>query len=347
MLDKNEKECKKKRLLLIWILPVSYMLMHALKFHSANILQYSAQNIIPIIAGLIIILSIETDWQLKILLIGLSLFFLIDGILGIGQYFDLEIANKITEKISASVQIVQSERICGMQLYAHIFAYHQGIWTLMVWWIFLDLDKNSIVKYYFLILFVIGLVAVFLSGQRSVVWPIVPIIIIMYILLKGFNKRSAIDITIASLILISVLTYFLKNSDGTAARILSFRVNYSDFLRFLTWEHAVTILYEDPLWGSVYLPDEDLPIHNGLLNGWVRFGIIWLILFIVAIRQTINDLWKYHSSVRDRLAGLSIISLIIFNSMFHTNTPGKNDMAFYIFLSLIAAMLSKQKKVNS
>lgn len=344
LLNKREIESKRKKILLVWVLPVVYMLSHAYLFNSANVIQYGARNFIPIIGGLIIIKTVETERQLTILLIGLSFFFVFDGIIGIGQYFELDLTKNISERLSESVDLIQSDRIFGIQIFAHIFAYHQGIWTLIIWWVFLTIEKDSLAKYYFFIVFLIGLIAVFLSGQRSVAWPIMPLLGTIYFFQKGLSKKLIIALFLISIIFILFLSNPIRYGDGTATRLLDFRANYSDYLRFLTWEQAVTILFEDPLWGSAYVTGVDLPVHNGLLNGWVRFGIIWLFLFFVAIRRTIVEILKYQSSIGDRVAGLSVLILIIFNSMFHTNNPGKNDMAFYIFVGLIASILYSHSK---
>jgi hypothetical protein len=324
----------RKRLLVIWILPVAYILIHGLIFDSANLLQYGARNGIAMLAGLLVSSVVKKERQLLWLLLGMATIMFLDGIVSLGQYFGVDRAFVLAEQLSASLDVFKEQartpRIWGIHSRAHEFAYVQGVWTLLLWWIVLSIQNRRTFQLGLLLLVVIGFSSTVLSGQRAIVWPLILLMLVLYIFFRGFGRGVAFFSIMVAIVITIDFGTLLNYSAGVLERLTKFNAGNTDAYRFESWRAAVFMLAEDPFLGTASKQADEISIHNGLLNGWVKFGLPWLIFFILALKRTIQNLWRFPIAIRHRFAALAVVFLMVFYSMFHTHTPGMNDMTFLI-----------------
>jgi len=312
---------------------------------SSLILSNIVVNSAGILTAVLILNFVRNEGNLVYFILGAAPLMILDGLIGIGQFFYIPGVNDFARFfVTSSSSMLEFEhqlsttRIWGLQLNAHGFAYDQLVWGLMLVTTLLAIKTKRIRgKGFFLtLILLISMAVIFLTSQRSIVYPFFAAAIFLFLGNKGKGKWK-----IALLVLLAAI-FIMRNislPDRTSIKRLT-NLTIKEGRR-AQYKEAFRIISKDPLLGTAYEEEYDLEksIHNGILNGWARFGFLWMILFLITLGLTYMHIMKSDVDRWHKLAALAVLFVILVNILFHTHTPGKSAMNFPIVLGYIFCFL--------
>ena len=220
--------------------------------------------------------------------------------------------------------------------------YDQAVWALLVFWSLLGLKLRPSARRLMIVLVAVACLAAFLSAQRSIVWFLFPALFVIYGVARSVNRAFFLA-GITALVLISFDVYRWLVAENPVLTRLTMLESSADQNRVESWNYAVKVISENPLLGSSEIT---VAIHNAVLNGGAHYGVMWIVFFLTAIAVTSLIILRTPTAALHRIAALLLLAMMLANAMFHTHTPGKNDMTFIIGLGLALTILNIRRLVS-
>jgi len=189
---------------------------------------------------------------------------------------------------------------------------------------------------------VVASLALIMAAQRTIVWTVFPSILVLHILARGVGKTVVIGGLLVTLFIGYDVADWLLAGNDIVGRLGRFTDRASDEGRIASLKFAIDQIAARPFWGNTRGMGFDIGIHNGFLNGWAKFGILWAAAFAVATYTTIKSVVaRSYIPLWCRVGGLLLLGVMLANVMGHTNSPGQDDMTFMIAVGLILALLQQ------
>jgi O-antigen ligase len=339
-------------LLLVWILPITYVLVYSAISQSPNFIQVAARSSMPMLCVLVMVIHIHKEEEFMWFMLGMLPLGTLNAFVALGQYFNYsKIVNFglifIDEKQLNLWEVTEGRaRVWGIMLRSHIFAYAQALWTFIGFWTLLIFKKDLKWNIFSLLLigvFIMSCMSVYASGQRTAIWVLFPALLLLFAMTKGINK------TVIVLFAAIVIVFFIDVSEFThrqafTSRVMALPSFGSEDARIESWRIAWDVISNAPFFGDISAYDHYIGIHNGFLGGWVHFGIFWFLLVVNAYLQTIKYvLQKQNKYFWIRVAGMLLILMCIANTMFHSAIPTLNDMPFLIAVGFMIILLNLKR----
>ncbi len=338
----------------VWALPILYLLFHTIVLGPDDFVQHLARNGIGYIGGVLIFSTVTNQKTLGRIILGMAPIMLLDSLAGIGQYFNYKLAFDISKWVASYSQLTHQElvqqstfgRIFGLHILPHNYAYDQGVWVFIVFW-YMMFTRQRLMRIILMGVFLVALLAVLLSSQRSMVWMLIPSICLIYVVAKGITRGAVVLGLIAGSIIFYDLSGLLTTDNTAVLRLSKTVVSNADTARWTSWESGLEVIATDPFVGTAFKADR-VSIHNGLLNGWARYGILWAIGFVFGFIYCAIKFYRYKPArTWVRYCSLALLAIMFMNSMFHTLTPARNDITFFIVLGFIVALFISESSRNS
>lgn len=219
-----------------------------------------------------------------------------------------------------------------------------GLLLLGVW----ESSKNKITRIVFLFLFVLFVIASFVTQSRT---PFILLLLCsLFIILKGFLKKKAGIIVAAGFILLLFIVIPLILETVDFGRLFE-SDNYVNDPRQKIWGYCMDFIGEHPMWGGPVLFEKtyNLAPHNYFLGAFINSGLLGgLLATIIYFRVLIISLplfLKKHSMLVSSLAGAVLIYSA--GSLFHNASIVSGDTMFYVIycLMLKSQIIEKNFKI--
>lgn len=247
-------------------------------------------------------------------------------------------------------------RVKGTNVHIHVFS---SIIGSLAMFLFLAVKENLIVFKSILIRLIIfltsliGLMCLFLTFTRAII--IASLIVLLFNLLKFKNLYK--NITILFFIVLFVIisySYFFESIEFRAFDRLftSFDNDASnaDKVRLMTYKTSLDAISDSPFFGGGRY-DFDVPPHNIILNIAVKFGILGLFFYLLAIWNLLKFYFKRRSMFLNKkhktlvfLLGI-VIFINLFNAMFHTNTYLNKSVYQLLFTAVIIGQILREEQM--
>lgn len=335
-----------------WLVATVFAVVHAAIFGSEEVFQLAARGGMALVAGLLVTSTVLGPVVLPWFFLGMALIFCTDGLVAIGQFLDLPQAWKLTSWVYGHtvgqdllIQRLAVSRVSGIEPFSHVFSYNQGVWVFVSCWSYLLL-KNRLVQALAAVALLIGSFAVFVAAQRSVVWTVFPALALLLLAARGIGRATlVIGTIIAILVVYDVIEWFVAQNE-ILTRLGSVVDQASDSGRLASLVFGLKAIAENPFFGNTSGIGFDVGIHNGFLNGWAKFGILWAAAFVAGVILTVRTLWQMKTAVLwCRFASVLLVLVMLANVMGHTNSPGQDDMTFLVALGVIVALVHQGESV--
>jgi hypothetical protein len=341
-------------LILLWALPAAFAALHGLIFEADNVVQIAARNGAGLLAAIAIVSFARQPHDFLACMFGMLPLMLLDAGIGVGQYYNSAHAFQVAEALTTTAEIrdrfaqhTGNVRIWGVNGFSHSFAYTQTLWAFLACWAVMVVPMRVRLKLVVTASLLVSVAAVIMTGQRSAVWALLPAICALLVLARGISR---ITLLLLGIVLGSIafdISGFVSGENTSLVRLWQYRDN-SQAVREDSWREAWRVIEADPFWGSAFSDyDHDIAIHNGLLNGWSRFGIFWLFFWLLAAFRTMTEINHADTYRWSRWAALLLVGLTLANMMFHTFTPGINDIPFLVCLGMSLALLRQHSQAVS
>jgi hypothetical protein len=338
------------RILLWWLFPVGWIAIHTaatvgLFGFPIETFKDVALNLLAFSVAACLLRPSVGPKTITAFAVGTVPVFLLNGALALTELVNVEFVEGI-RRVMLSVTddqvILSGERIKGLMSHPHVFAYFQSVHLVLITSILYVLSGWGINRKWTALLVCCSLLsslAILASGQRSASWVAIPLGSVFFGGAMGWGWKmlatgAGVAVTLAIVVELELERLFHL---GSASRTLDI-ITSSDVLRRKSWRAAMEVIRRDPIFGSGYRSSYsfDKGIHNFLLLGWARFGIMWIVLIVGAIvgtvKQSIRDL---RHGVSESWVVLGMVVTIISNAFFHTLVPGINDFFAPIALGVV------------
>jgi len=208
--------------------------------------------------------------------------------------------------------------------------------------------RNRYVKLLHLLCGLLGLVACFMTQQRSA----------FYIMLLSFSLIFYLGKGIKPLIICLVVFIFLPSfmdlsdvlNEETMGRLVLSHNLITDNARANLTQNAISFLSEHPFVGGPmeYFSQNGMPAHNFILNAFIYGGLIGGLILVVMFFKIqflfLNTLFKF-KKISKSLICLIALSSFLLQGLFHNESLVFSSTIIFILLPL-ALVSSKQEGLN-
>nr|WP_195460950.1 O-antigen ligase family protein [Alistipes sp. D31t1_170403_E11] len=215
------------------------------------------------------------------------------------------------------------------------------------------INSNTLFKkIFYTILAVLGLVACFMTQQRSAFYfMLVAFIVLTYI---HFKHKLILFFGLIVLLLICSQPLDLLLSDDSFMGRLSLQTMGEDNTRERLLRNGLIFIANNTMWGGplAYMnANADLPPHNFILNaliyGGLLGGILLIVLFIKIFLKAIRVVFnKYKRSSSSFFCAIALICFLL-QGMFHNESLVTGSTLLFVLLSLMQASDKLERNQNS
>ena len=328
------------QLFLLWLIPLSYALLIDSYRIGEDGFSLFARGALALLGGFMLITDGQEPGALKRVLLGAAPIVAANAIVAIMQYFGSVDAVLLGMSVSGDegMEAMREEldvgglRASGLQGASHVFAYTMGVWAFLYSWIAVRTRISSVTDNIIWLVAMVVVAGVILSAQRSVVWLILPaLFMLLFLRYRGISRMLVAGAAITFFIIIVGSAELLSDA-GILRRLANLSGSTSgDIERQRTWYLAWLVIAEDPFLGSAFASyNFHRGIHNGFLNGWARYGVVWLLLVLIGLGTYLYAILAGRRHLLDQFAGCVLLALVLANAMFHTSGPAIGDMIVFV-----------------
>jgi hypothetical protein len=325
--------------MLLWLIPLIYALLIDSFRVGQEGLSLFARGALTLLGAFLLLTDCRDVASLRRAMLGAAPVVAANSVVAILQYFGSAEAIILGALVSGAEGAeaaresmeVGSLRATGLQGASHVFAYIMGVWAFLYSWVVIRDREFSIANVVIGLVALVALGAATMSAQRSVVWLLVPCVFVLLFLRVPNASRLLVGSIAGVFILFVVGSAELLSESGVLARLANFSGTSGDIERQQTWRHAWLIISEDPFFGRAFGSyDFGRGIHNGFLNGWARYGMVWLLFVLAGLTAYVYAILSKRGNLLDQFAGGVLFLLVLANAMFHTTAPAIGDMVVFI-----------------
>jgi hypothetical protein len=93
------------------------------------------------------------------------------------------------------------------------------------------------------------------------------------------------------------------------------------------------MILEDPILGTAYrIQPGERGVHNGLLAGWARYGLGWVLLFLASLMLMVRKITITRTSLTAKVGASVLILEVIGHGLTHTNFITLGDVVGWCYL---------------
>ena len=194
--------------------------------------------------------------------------------------------------------------------------------------------------------------SLFLTFTRSIIIP--SLLIFLYHNLKFKNSfKTRVGLFFTVLLLFFSFNFLFESIEFRALNrlFITFDGNISnaDNIRLQSYKTSLEAISDSPFFGGGRY-DLDVPPHNIILNVTVKFGILGLFLYVMAIWNLLKFYFRRRSLFLNKkhkilVSLLGIVLFInLFNAMFHTNTYFNKSTYQLLFTAVIIGQILREEQ---
>ena len=211
----------------------------------------------------------------------------------------------------------------GISGVAHIFYYGLAVSLVILIYEYLYLSENKSLFSFSGICLLAVLTAVIICGQRSSILGLV----MGFMLFFAFDSNRNSSFSLVWVTSAAAIFILLLSSTFSSEFLYRFDYKYSDFfgsrsdeLRLESIYAGIDVFMKHPLFGApASAISTVLAPHNGIINGFTKFGIFYLFVVAFYILISINLL-------RDTRFAYVVLMVFLITTMTHSSIPFYNDI---------------------